>query len=338
MFLKKHTIIHSITAVIFSVLGVSVGVYLVVSSWSILSPLAEGSVYDPDPILENVKGAKTTAGYPPGRYFPNQLTPKFSDDLDLSAKGFAAMDRDTGELLIGREIDVERPIASLTKMMTTVIALEEYSLDAQLLVSRNAAKTGEAFMGVSEGEIVTVEDLLYGVMLPSGNDAAEVLAQGLRPNDGLQATDLATRRRNRFLQKMNEKAQSIGMSDTYFFNPTGLDERLQQLSTFSTPLDLLALANYALTNETFAQIAQTKEHIVPYKEGKHKAFALYNILQFDQTFEGIKGVKPGVTGYAGETLVSYLERDNRRIILVLLDSTATRDDAIKSYRFLLEER
>lgn len=326
--------IHVATGVICCVLGAFVGVGLLSRQVSVISPLALGSAPTPDSILSNVKGASTTDNYPPNEYFPISLTPKYTNDLSLSAKAYAVMDRDTGELLMANNIDEERSIASLTKIMTTLIVLENFPLEAKLKVGASAANAGEAFMGLTEGEILTVEDLLYGVMLPSGNDAAETLAQGLRPDDSSDSFDLATRRRDWFVRLMNEKAQSLGLKDTYFVNPTGLDERLEQLSTFSTALDLLALSNYALINDKFAEIAAAKQHIIPYKEGRHKAFYLYNILQFDRVFEGIKGIKPGVTEYAGETLASYIERDGRRIILILLESQATRDDAIKVYSFL----
>ena len=330
----KWTVIG--VSVIAGFCGVFVGLYTIWKKPLYISPISLESIPTPDPILSSVAGVQTIDAFPPTAYFPSDLTPTYSDDLSVTATSYAVMDRDTRELLFAKDMTDEHPIASLTKIMTTIIALETYALDTKLTVSGNAAVTGEAFMGLTKGEILTVEDLLYGVMLPSGNDASETLAQGLSPDEGVDSADIATRRRNQFITRMNTKAKELGMYDTYFYNPTGLDERLQSLSTFSTALDLLALSNYALTNTTFAKIAQTEEHIIPYEEGKHKAFYLYNILQFDRTYKGIKGIKPGNTEYAGETLASYIEHDGRKIIVILLGSTATRDDALKIYRFLFE--
>ncbi len=314
--------------------GILVGWYLVTLS-RFVTPLAKNGAPTPDPILQTVKDTSSLQQYPPSEYFPLTTTPKFNDDLKLSANAYAAMDVDTRDLLLARDLTAERPIASVAKIMTAVTALEQYVSGSQLLVSRTAADTGEAYMGLTAGEQLSVEDLLYGLLLPSGNDAAEALAHGIRPGEPIDAADLVKRRRDQFVYQMNSTAQKLHLSDTYFVNPSGLDERLRQLSSFSTPLDLLALSNYALRNKTFATIVATQRQLIPYEEGKHKAFFLENILQLNGTLPGIKGIKPGQTEFAGETLASYLENNDRRIILILLDSKATRDDAIKAYEFLL---
>lgn len=322
-----------VVAILCGSVGAVGGWYL--SSYFIPHQIVAETTTDDSWILAEVKGAKTgDIVYPPNEYFPSTMEPVYDDDLDLTAQGYAVMDRDTGELLLARNLTEERLIASVAKIMTAVVALEQFPLEAQLQVGNRAAHAGEAFMGLSEGETLTVEELLYGMMLPSGNDAAETLAEGLRPSDPSTAVDIAQRRRDWFLEQMNTKAHNLGMYDTYFFNPTGLDGDTVEASSFSTPLDLLALANYALNNKTFAQIAATKEYIVRYEAGKHKAFYLYNILEFDRTYPGIRGIKPGETGFAEETLVSYLDHDDRHIIVVLLESTATKDDAVKVYQFL----
>lgn len=180
-------------------------------------------------------------------------------------------------------------------------------------------------MGLTAGEIVTVEELLYGIMLPSGNDAAEVLAEG------------ATSGRTSFIIKMNETAQRLGLYDTFYFNPTGLDGETLEATSFSTALDLLALTNYALTNTTFAEVAATYYKEFPYEEGRHKAFYLYNILQLDRAYPGLKGVKPGNTEFALETLVSYAVNGNRELIVVLLGTENSRDEVIKLYDFIYQQ-
>lgn len=260
--------------------------------------------------------------YPPNEYFPLSLQPKFSDMLDINAQAYAVMDRKSGELLLAKNLTGELPIASLTKIMTTIVALEQADFDVELTVSQTAADIGEAEMGLTVGERVTVEELLYGLMLPSGNDAAETLAEGLE------------RGRTAFIVAMNDKAKNLGLFDTYFFNPTGLDGETRETTSFSTALDLLALTNYALRNPSFAEIVSTYYKEIPYAEGKHKAFFLYNILQLDRSYPGIRGVKPGVTDFAGETLVSYAVNGEREIIVILLDAKNSRDEIVKMYNYI----
>ncbi len=275
-------------------------------------------------LFTQIKKEKTTDKYPPNEYFPANFDPVDHTDLELSAQAFAVMDRKEKTLIMGKNINNEKQIASLTKVATAIVALENEKLDRQIAISKRASEVGEAFMGVSEGEIYTLEDLLYGLLLVSGNDAAEAIADSLG------------RGRNWFVNVMNQKAYTLGMRDTYFVNPTGLDEDSVQTSSFSSALDLLALTNYALGNDTFAKIVSTKYKEITYKQYIHKGIYLENLISFDRTYPGIKGVKTGNTDFAGQTLISYAQHNAREIIVVLLDSQATRDDAIKIYKWIFE--
>lgn len=292
-----------------------------------------------NPLFTNVLGTKTTVHYPPSSYFPVSLNPLYADNPDIPVSAYAAMDLTSKELLYGKNIDTRLAIASVTKVMTVLIALDNVPLDTEFTVSPSAATIGEASMGLSAGEILTVRELLYGAMLPSGNDAAEVLAEGT----GIYyqtAHDMEIDRKTArvwFIDEMNRKAQSIGMFDTYFFNPTGLDEESRQTTTFSSALDLLALGKYAMENLTFSQIVKTESFHIPYKEGKHKEFYLSNILGLTQSYPGIAGIKPGNSDFAGETLLSYDEHNGKRILMVLLGSTHTKDDALAIYRKIFKE-
>lgn len=293
-----------------------------------------------NPIYLKVLDTKTTDHYPPNKLFPQSLEPLYNDNFDISARSYAVMDRDSRELLFAQNATIRYPIASITKIMTSIIALENASLTDKFSVSPYVAKIGEASMGLTAGERLNLEDLLYGAILPSGNDAAETLAEGVGIKY-LTRNNLAQDRkkgREWFITEMNRKAQSLGMMDTYFFNPTGLDGETQEKTSFSTALDFLALANYALNNETFAKIVQTKYYTIPYKENFHKYFYLENILQLDGVFKGIKGIKPGNSIFARETLVSYVERDGRRIIAVILGSDFTKDDVLKIYKKIFKTK
>lgn len=290
----------------------------------IISPLADGHTQGADQFRFILDKASTN-NYPPNEYFPVTLQPTFSEKLEVNAAAYAVMDRQTRELLLTKNITQELPIASVTKIMTALVTLEKDNLDLELTVSSPAAEIGEAEMGLTSGEKLSVHDLLYGLMLPSGNDAAETLAEGLGPG------------RTSFMIAMNEKAKDLSLFDTFYFNPTGLDGDTMETTSFSTVLDLLALTNYALENPTFAEIVSTYYKEIPYKEGKHKAFYLYNILQLDQAYPGIKGVKPGNTDFAGETLVSYADNGGKEIIIVLLGAQNSRDEVIKVYDYVFDQ-
>ncbi|OGG20943.1 hypothetical protein A3D03_04270 [Candidatus Gottesmanbacteria bacterium RIFCSPHIGHO2_02_FULL_40_13] len=329
------------------ILGLLLGLFIITVIWmvsefkinsddlSIVTPLGLSFMQKvQNPLYEKILSVKTVDNYPGSKYFPFNLTPIYEDDLHLSSDIFAVMDRDSRELLYSKNLTKAVPIASISKIMTAITALDSAPLDMTIYISVFAANTGEAHMGLSAGERLSLQDLLYGSLLPSGNDAAEAIAEGVgkyQKKIPLSETDGGGARKL-FIDEMNRKGQSLGMMDTYFFSPTGLDEKDLSKTTFSTPLDLLALTNYALTNSTFAETVNTKNKIIPYKNGEHKAYFLYNILSLDRSFAGIKGVKPGISDFAKETLVSYIERDGRRIIVVILNSRRTKDDVLAIYK------
>ncbi len=304
------------------------------NSSSVLSNKENNESNEPKILYQNILKFKTADNYPPNDLFPKNLDPKYKDNFDISAQAYAVMVRDSGELLYAVNATTRYPIASITKIMTSIIALENADLTSEFSVSPYVAKIGEASMGLTTGERLTLEDLLYGMMLPSGNDAAETVAEGVGIKYLTRNNLPVDRRKGRewFITEMNRKAQSLGMMDTYFFNPTGLDGETKGETSFSTALDFLALTNYALNNPTFAQIVQTKNYHIPYKENFHKEFYLENILKLDEAFKGIKGIKPGNSIFARETLVSYVERDGRKIIAVILGSNFTKDDILKIYK------
>lgn len=286
----------------------------------VISPLADDS--EEKNRLRVIFDKKTTKDYPPNDNFPISLIPKFADQPDINATSFCAFDPESRQLLLAKNLTQELPIASVAKIMTAVVALDRASLNFDIKVSSQAASIGEAVMGLTSGEILTVEELLYGLMLPSGNDAAEALAGNIAGG------------RNSFLKAMNDKAQELGMWDSFFFNPSGLDGETRDKTSFSTCLDLLGLTSFALKDPEFAEIVSTYEKILPYTAGRHKAYYLYNILDLDRSYPGIKGVKPGITDFAKETLVSYIEKDGKKIIVVLLGTENSKDEVIKLYDFL----
>ena len=168
------------------------------------------------------------------------------------------MDLDSGRILYEKEIHESRLIASITKIMTCIITLENTSLEDSIIVGDEVLDIYGTNIYVQKGEVLTVEDLLYGLMLRSGNDAAMVLANHVFSNYDM------------FIQKMNEKAISVGMKNTTFSNPHGLDEDTQN---YSTAYDMALLAQYAFQNPIYRKIIATKKYNT---KSNFKSYIWYN--------------------------------------------------------------
>jgi len=286
---------------------------------SFLSPLPEATVRENTGKVLAVSRPKDSFK---SKYLPQDITPVNSTDLDSQAIAYLVYDKTSDRILYGRQMDKQLPIASITKIMTALVTLENVlDLDTRIVVPESAM-VGESTMGLSQKESVRVEDLLFGELLPSGNDAAETLAYGTFGD------------RTRFVSTMNQKAQKLGMYDSFFVNPTGLDEETIANSSFSTALDLLVLANYALENEKFKEIVGTKERVVRYTPEKHKAFFLYNRLSLDNAHPAIKGIKPGTSEFAGNTVVSYADDGKQEYIVIILNSIGLRTELVNIYKML----
>ena len=228
----------------------------------------------------------------------------------VTARSAVVLDRDSAVLMYGKNDDVRLLPASTVKIMTALVALENYGLDDVLTV-KEIAHQGQQSMNLVKGERMTVANLLYGLLVASANDAAMVLAQDYP--GGNQA----------FVAAMNQKAQNLNLLSTHFANPTGLDsdEKGKLLADYSytTALDLSRLAAVALKNKTIDQIVATQKISVTDVSGKivHNLYSINTLLG---KVEGLKGLKTGWTEEAGECLVGYAERDGRGIISVVLGS------------------
>ncbi|MFH1648757.1 MAG: D-alanyl-D-alanine carboxypeptidase, partial [Patescibacteria group bacterium] len=196
------------------------------------------------------------------------------------------------------------------KIMTAVVALEHKNLDEEIIISPQASEIGENVMGISAGEVYTLEEMLYGLMLNSGNDAAYAIAEGV-------AGDVDT-----FVKWMNIKAEEINLSDSFFGGPSGLYG-----GTYSTAIDLVKLSYYAMKKETFREIVKTYELEFPYSE-KHKYIYLWNQTNLLTTYPGVAGIKTGYTEDAGLCLVTYAENEGRELIGVILNSIDRKGDMI----------
>ena len=212
---------------------------------------------------------------------------------ETAAAAFILMEADSGRVLASRNETQERSIASTTKIMTCLIALEHSELTEKVTVKREHLREGSS-MYLLEGETLTMEELLYGLMLPSGNDAAEALADGC----GGTAS---------FVRRMNGLAGELGMEDTSFENPSGLDGQAH----YSTARDMARLAAYAAGNHTFVRLCSTRSVTIGGR-------TMTNHNRLLRAVPGCIGMKTGYTRAAGRTLVSAAERDGRRLVAVTL--------------------
>jgi D-alanyl-D-alanine carboxypeptidase (penicillin-binding protein 5/6) len=219
----------------------------------------------------------------------------------LSAQAALVVDLDSGISLYEKDPDKPLLPASTTKIMTALVAMENYSEDQVLGVSDEKIEGQK--MGLKKGEQITVRDLLYGLLVYSANDAAEVLAKSF--NGGREA----------FIAAMNEKAKELSLDNTKFTNPSGLDGD----GHVSTARDLIRISEVAMKNPEFAKIVGTKTLVVRSIDGKISHY-LTNINELLGKIPGVLGVKTGWTENARENLVTYVNRDNHRIMIAVLGS------------------
>ncbi len=241
-----------------------------------------------------------------------------SEPPSLTARSVAVVDRDSAVLIYGRNENLQILPASTVKIMTALVAFDYYQMDDVLRVGK--LNTNGQNIKLLEGEKMTVENLLYGLLVSSANDAALVLAMNYTGGE------------KSFVQAMNQKAKDLNLTKTYFANPTGLDsdEKGKMFNDFSytTALDLARLSAFALKNEKFLKIVSTRSITISDVEGKifHR---LENINQLIGKFPGMKGIKTGYTEEAGECLVSYTERNEHGLITVIMGSQDRFGETVK---------
>lgn len=224
-------------------------------------------------------------------------------ELAVSAKAAILMHADSGRVLYEKNADERMLIASTTKIMTAIVVLEHCELDDLVEVDSRSAGIEGSSMYLKAGESYTVEDLLYGLLLVSGNDAASALA--LHVADSMEE----------FAELMNAKAAELGLTESSFKNAHGLDEE----GHYSTARDMAKLAAYCIGNEDFARIAGTVSHTV----GEQ---TLVNHNRLLREYDGCLGLKTGYTMAAGRTLVTCAERDGARYVCVTLNDPDDWDD------------
>ena len=215
----------------------------------------------------------------------------------LSAQKAILMDAQTGRVLYEKDADSRSLIASTTKIMTALLICEQCNVLDRMKIPKEAVGIEGSSMYLKEGEVLTVQDLLYGLMLRSGNDAAVALA--IYCGGTVEG----------FAELMNDKARMLGLTGTHFVNPNGLDNP----EHYSTARDLAVLAAYAMNNPIFAKTVSTKTVTVGERVLKNHNKLLWQV-------DGAEGVKTGFTKAAGRILVSSAVRQGRRLVAVTINA------------------
>lgn len=223
-----------------------------------------------------------------------------------NSRRYIVYDRISKSMIIGKNEDVKSAMASTTKIMTTIVILEKADLNEKVTVSAKAGGTGGSRLGLKRGDKASVRDLLYGLMLRSGNDAAVALAEHVGGSV------------KGFAELMNEKAIELGLTNTHFVTPHGLDDA----NHYTTALELAKLTDYAMDNETFAKIVGTKSTTIYINNQSRQ---INNTNELLGVLNGVVGVKTGFTNNAGRCLVTETKRNNMDIITIVLGADTKKD-------------
>ena len=240
-------------------------------------------------------------------------TSNTSEEPKLNSRAAVIYDRKSKKIIWGKKENEKRPMASTTKIMTAIVVLENANLSDTVTVSKKSAGTGGSRLGLKVGDKITVNNLLYGLLMVSGNDAAVALAEYVGGSvEG-------------FADKMNQKAKELGLENTHFVTPHGLD----MADHYTTALELAEMADYAMNNEKFAEIVNTKNITISIN-GRSKS--LKNTNELLGNLNGVNGVKTGFTNGANRCLVTSVNRDVMNIITVVLGADTKKDrtnDSVK---------
>lgn len=248
----------------------------------------------------------------------NSFTDAYTEAIkepDVNSRACVVIDRKTNSVLFGKNENSKKKMASTTKIMTATIIIEKCNLTDTIEISKKAAGTGGSRLGLKTGDKITVLDLLYGLMLRSGNDAAVALAE-------YAGGDI-----NGFAELMNAKALELGLTNTHFETPHGLDSN----EHYTTAYELALLSNYALNNPTFAKIVGTKNYTITIN-GSPKD--LSNTNELLGNMEGVYGIKTGFTNGANRCLVTACKKNNMDIICVVLGGDTKKFRTIDSIKLI----
>ncbi|MBP3796890.1 MAG: D-alanyl-D-alanine carboxypeptidase [Ruminococcus sp.] len=236
---------------------------------------------------------------------------------EVSAKAAVVYNGATGEVIYEKSADERLPMASTTKIMSALIVLEQNGLDDRFIVDSEAVKTEGSSMGLQEGDEVSLRDLACGMLLPSGNDAANAAA--VRVSGSVE----------KFVALMNERAKLMGLADTHFVTPSGLDDYTDE--HYSTAMDMAMLASQAMQNTNFREICGLKKVQLSFGHPPFERWLINTNKLLDR--EGITGIKTGFTDKARRCLVSSCMREGCELICVTLNDPDDWNDHMKLYGY-----
>lgn len=238
---------------------------------------------------------------------------------NTSASKSVLMDMDSGRVIYGKNVHKTQSVASISKVMTAIIAIENKNVNKKVTIGDEILKAYGSGIYIQIGEKMKLEDLLYGLMLRSGNDAALAIASYVGGNT------------TNFVKLMNDKAIEIGMKETTFNNPSGLDE---EKGNISSAYDMGKLMSYAMKNKEFRKIVSTKEYTVKTNKNVYK-WKNKNKLLF--TYKYITGGKTGFTKIAKRTLITSASKDNLNLTVVTLNDGNDWEDHVNLYEEAFSE-
>lgn len=239
--------------------------------------------------------------------FPSiTVSSESTSEPTINSRAAIVYERSSGSILYGKSENEKRKMASTTKIMTAIVVLETANLDDIVTVSSKAAGTGGSRLGLHKDDKISIQDLLYGLLLCSGNDAAVALAEQVGGNI------------SNFANLMNNKATSLGLSSTHFVTPHGLDDD----NHYTTAYELALITNYALKNDVFANLVKTKVYTISINNHPK---TLSNTNELLGNYDGVYGVKTGFTNGANRCLVTAVKKDNMDIICIVLGADTKKD-------------
>lgn len=235
-----------------------------------------------------------------------ETSANLNDEPKINSRSAVVIDRKSKNIIYGKNENVKKAMASTTKIMTAMVVIQNTNLNNTVEISKKAAGTGGSRLGLKAGDKITVKDLLYGLLLRSGNDCAVALAEYVAGSV------------QEFSNLMNQNAQMLGLNNTHFVTPHGLDEE----EHYTTAYELAILADYALNNELFAQIVNKKSYTININKNSK---TLNNTNELLGNLNGVYGVKTGFTNGAGRCLVTSIKRGNLDVICVVLGADTKKD-------------
>lgn len=238
---------------------------------------------------------------------------------EITAQAAIIVEASTGRVVWEKNADTKTYPASMTKMMTGILALEQMNLRSDIVMSREAAYTESSPLGVLPGERIRTDELLNGMLLESDNGAAVALGEAMAGSV------------TAFAGVMNGKAAELGMADTHFVNPNGLTAA----GHYSTARDMAKLARYAMQNDQFREIVRQEQRTIRWESPKNKYFQAHNTNKLLGKYEGLTGIKTGWTQAAGGCLAVGAKRNGVELIVVLMKAD-TPDDRFKDAEKLLD--